>query len=91
MGGPDAGHLATTFAAVPGLTMAGKTGTAEYGKKGDRKYYGWMIAFAPFDQPRYAVAMVVEDAEGGGSTVGPRIKQLMEGLFGFDEPEGVRG
>ncbi len=69
-------------ARIPGVEMAGKTGTAEYGQKEDRKKHGWMIVFAPFDKPRYAVAMVVDDAVSGGLTVGPRVRELMLGIFG---------
>jgi penicillin-binding protein 2 len=69
-------------AGIPGVEMAGKTGTAEYGKKEDRKKHGWMIVFAPYDKPRYAVAMVVDDAVSGGLTVGPRVRELMLGIFG---------
>jgi penicillin-binding protein 2 len=69
-------------AGIPGVEMAGKTGTAEYGQKEDRKKHGWMIVFAPFDRPRYAVAMVVDDAVSGGLTVGPRVRELMLGIFG---------
>jgi penicillin-binding protein 2 len=58
---------------VPGLVLAGKTGTAEYGLKEEGKTRGWMIAFGPFDAPRLAVAMVTEDAVSGGQTVAPRL------------------
>lgn len=68
-------------ARIPGVEMAAKTGTAEYGEKEDRKKHGWMILFAPYDKPRYAVAMVVDDAVSGGFTVGPRLHDLMRGIF----------
>ncbi len=77
-------------ASVPGIEMAGKTGTAEYGEKEDRKKHGWMILFAPYDKPRYAVAMVVDDAVSGGFTVGPRLHKLMMGIFMVPE-QGVDG
>jgi penicillin-binding protein 2 len=67
-------------AAVEGFDFAGKTGTAEYGIKGEGAKHTWMIAFAPFDNPQYAVAMLVEDGDSGGQTVGPCMKTLMEGL-----------
>lgn len=73
-------------ARIPDVEMAGKTGTAEYGEKEDRKKHGWMILFAPYDKPRYAVAMVVDDAVSGGLTVGPRLHALMMGIFGKTEP-----
>lgn len=68
-------------AAVEGLDFAGKTGTAEYGIKGEGNKHTWMIAFAPFDHPQYAVAMLVEDGDSGGQTVGPCMKVLMQGLY----------
>ena len=72
-------------ARIPGLVMAGKTGTAEYGAKTGGRKHGWMIAFAPFDSPRVAVAIVLDDAFSGGLTIAPRMRQLMAGIFGMDE------
>ena len=66
---------------VPGVEMAGKTGTAEFGPSNARKRHAWMIAFAPYDRPRYAVAMVVDEGVSGGETVAPRMRRLMSGLF----------
>ena len=43
-----------------------------------------MISYAPFDFPRYAVAMIVEDGKSGGSTVGPRLHKLYKNLFKYD-------
>ncbi|MBM4152752.1 MAG: hypothetical protein FJ220_04420, partial [Kiritimatiellaceae bacterium] len=68
-------------AAVEGLEFAGKTGTAEYGVKGEGSKHTWMIAFAPFERPQYAVAILIENGDSGGLTVGPCMKRLMEGLF----------
>ena len=49
-----------------------------------------MIAFAPFDAPRYAVAMVVDEGVSGGETAAPRMRQLMTGLFA-PNPQGGQG
>jgi penicillin-binding protein 2 len=68
-------------ARLPHVTVAGKTGTAEYGVKGAGQKMTWMIAFAPFDEPRYAVAMLVEDGISGGTTVAPLVKQLLTRVF----------
>ena len=68
-------------ARLDGIRMGGKTGTAEYGRKGDDKKRGWMIAFAPFDEPRYAVAIVIDAAVSGGITVSPLVRQLMQRLL----------
>lgn len=79
-------------AAVDGLDYAAKTGTAEYWAvvDGERKTknHTWMIAFAPFENPQYAVAFVIEDGVSGGRTVGPRLKMLMEGLYKKMKTEG---
>ncbi|MFA6174653.1 MAG: penicillin-binding transpeptidase domain-containing protein, partial [Kiritimatiellales bacterium] len=75
-------------AAVEGFEFAGKTGTAEYGVKGEGSKHTWMIAFAPFDNPQYAVAMLIEDGDSGGLTVGPCMKVLMEGLHEKMKREG---
>ena len=68
-------------AMLPNVIVAGKTGTAEYGVKGAGQQMAWMIAFAPFEQPRYAVAFLVEDGISGGTTVAPRMKQLLARVF----------
>lgn len=75
-------------ARVPGIEIAGKTGSAQYRKVVDGEVvdgvYTWMVSFAPFDFPRYAVAMLVEDGASGGSTVGPRLSQLYRNIFKYD-------
>jgi len=75
-------------AKIQGIEMAGKTGTAEYGVKGGGRKHTWMIVFAPFERPRYAVAMVVDNGVSGGVTVAPRIRRLMQGIFGITEGQG---
>jgi cell division protein FtsI/penicillin-binding protein 2 len=62
--------------------MGGKTGSAEYDSPEGRKKHTWMIAFAPFDRPRYAVALVVEDGVSGGVTAAPRVGYIMARIFG---------
>ena len=75
-------------ARVKGIKIAGKTGSAQYRLRtnGEVKthVHTWMISYAPFDFPRYAVAMIVEDGKSGGSTVGPRLHKLYKNLFKYD-------
>lgn len=67
-------------AAVPGVRVAGKTGTAQVP---DRPPHAWFIAFAPVDQPRIAVAVVVEhggdagESATGGGVAAPIAQQVM--------------
>ena len=59
-GAGGTGHRAD----VPGIAVCGKTGTAEnYGND-----HSVFIAFAPMDDPKIAVAVYVENAQGGGGT-----------------------
>lgn len=61
------GHLA----AIDGVDVAGKTGTAENGKDEageDLPYTLWFTGFAPADDPEVAVAVVI--ADGGGEAYG---------------------
>ena len=74
-------------AALPHVTVAAKTGTAEYGVKGSGRKMTWMIAFAPFENPRYAVALLVEDGVSGGTTAAPKVRQLLAQVF--HEVEGM--
>jgi peptidoglycan glycosyltransferase len=54
-------------AAIPGVRVAGKTGTAETGE--GRAPTVWFVGFAPAEEPRVAVAVVIED--GGDVPGGP--------------------
>jgi peptidoglycan glycosyltransferase len=65
-----------TRAAVPGVKVAGKTGTAEAGKTVET--HAWFIAFAPAEQPRVAMAIVLENAGVGGSVAAPAVKGVLE-------------
>ena len=61
------------------VSCAGKTGTAQIG--GGQKNT-WIIAFAPYEAPTVAVAMVVERGESGGKTVAPRVHAVLAAVFG---------
>ena len=71
-----------TAAALSGIRVAGKTGTAEVGA--NREFtQPWFIAFAPVDNPRMAIAVTVERTTGQGGTVAaPIARQVLEALFG---------
>jgi peptidoglycan glycosyltransferase len=71
-----------TAAALAGITVAGKTGTAEVGA--NREFtQPWFICFAPVENPRMAVAVTVERTQGQGGTVAaPIAKAVLEALLG---------
>lgn len=68
-----------TSAQIPGVAVAGKTGTAE---RGDDRNNAWFIAFAPAEDPKIAIAVVVESTTGqGGQVAAPIAKSVMETLL----------
>jgi len=69
---------------VPGYTLAGKTGTAEVAEDGHystTKYVASFIGFAPAQDPRLLVAVIVDQPQGdiyGGSVAAPAFGQIAE-------------
>jgi peptidoglycan glycosyltransferase len=72
-------------ARIPGVDVAGKTGTAENGVKDP--YTLWFTGFAPADNPEVAVAVVIEDGGGkgqsgrGNTLAAPIAKKVMEAVL----------
>jgi peptidoglycan glycosyltransferase len=69
-------------AQIPGVAVAGKTGTAELGL--GNVYDAWFVSFAPANDPRYVVSVVVEKQPNGfgGSISAPIAKAILEKLLG---------
>ncbi|MGB7449375.1 MAG: penicillin-binding protein 2 [Ornithinimicrobium sp.] len=71
-----------TAAAIPGVQVAGKTGTAEFGDEGAA--HAWFTGFAPADDPQVAMAVVVESAsdswtgQSGGTVAAPIGRTVLE-------------
>jgi penicillin-binding protein 2 len=59
---------------IPELPIAGKTGTAETGR--GRADHAWFVGYAPADEPRVALAVVVEHGGSGADIAGPIAKPL---------------
>ena len=69
-----------TAAALSGIEVAGKTGTAEVGQCSGNQT--WFIAFAPVSNPKVAIAVTSECANGtGGEVAAPIAKRVMEALL----------
>ena len=62
-----------TRAAVPGIRICGKTGTAQVTNKRNQlvDHTTWFISFAPYEKPRYAVVVMVEGGSSGGGDCAP--------------------
>jgi peptidoglycan glycosyltransferase len=72
-----------TAAALSGVEVAGKTGTAQVGNQGSNLTQPWFIAFAPLKNPRIAIAVTVERSQGGfgGTVAAPIAKRVLEALL----------
>jgi len=70
-------------AALPNLVIAGKTGSAEIRED---MTYAWFVAFAPYENPRIAIAIVVEGADTGGRDAAPIAKEAFKAYFEVEEP-----
>lgn len=69
-----------TAAALQGIDVAGKTGTAEV--EAGAANQAWFIAFAPADDPQMAIAATVERTQGtGGEVAAPVAKRVLEVLL----------
>jgi len=58
-------------ARVEGMRICGKTGTAEREERGTKMNTTWFISYAPYENPRYAVVVMVENGQSGGATCAP--------------------
>lgn len=70
-------------ARIEGIALAGKTGTAEnygiiYGKREKLANHSWFVCFAPRENPKIAVAVVVENAGFGSTWAGPMASLIVE-------------
>jgi penicillin-binding protein 2 len=81
------GYLASQLGLGP-IKMAGKTGTAQsHSYNGGSRAtlhldwafrdHAWFVAFAPYDDPRYAISVLVEHGGWGASAAAPRARELM--------------
>ncbi|MDW8289895.1 MAG: penicillin-binding protein 2 [Armatimonadota bacterium] len=67
---------------LPGIPVAGKTGTAEDPPR--PKPHAWFICYAPADNPRIALAVVVEQGGSGGAVAAPIARRILEAFFGIE-------
>ena len=63
------------------VEIGAKTGTAQTTDFGKKSHNAWTVAFAPFEQPKYAVAVVVQNGKSGGKVAGPLVNLIFRGLF----------
>ena len=83
-------------ARLPGIAVAGKTGSAQVVTKARLEKtptavailpHGWFLAFAPADAPRIALAVIVEHGGSGGEAAAPVAHDILAAFFGLARPE----
>jgi len=94
------GGTAWNAARVDGLNIAGKTGTAQVvsrkkemgsGNRGKPensfKSHAWFVSYAPADDPKIAVVVLVEHGEHGSSAAGPVAREMIKTYLGYTEAD----
>jgi penicillin-binding protein 2 len=71
-------------AKIPGIVVAGKTGTAQFWRDGQKDNHTWFVAFAPYDNPKIALAILVQGAKAGGQVPAPIAAKLIEEILALD-------
>ena len=86
----QAGERGTArLAGNPQMPVAGKTGTAQVRKDGRPTTLAWFVGYAPVENPRIAVAVLIEGVPnseveyGGGSTAAPIAKAVFQQYLGL--------
>ncbi|WP_017573970.1 penicillin-binding protein 2 [Nocardiopsis halotolerans] len=80
---PKEGTASGAFAGFPQdeVSIAGKTGSAD---AEGRQVSAWFASYAPADDPRYAVVVLVSQGGTGGATAAPIARAIYEGIYGFE-------
>ncbi|WP_321417338.1 penicillin-binding protein 2 [uncultured Desulfobacter sp.] len=82
---------------LPGIQIAGKTGTAQvFSRKAGEKFnneklrrtlqdHAWFVCYAPAQDPKIAIAVIIEHGEHGSSAAAPVAKELIHAYLGDPE------
>jgi penicillin-binding protein 2 len=73
---------------MPDMEVAAKTGTAQTVDNGEKSHNSWVISFAPYQNPKYAVCVLVQNGGSGGAVCGPLVNLIYHGLF--SQEKGIR-
>lgn len=70
---------------IPNIEVAAKSGTAQTMDRGKKSHNSWIASFGPFNQPKYAVVVLVQNGGSGGGVAGPLANMIYRGIFAQDE------
>ena len=71
-------------ARIEGVQVAGKTGSAQAMTQGKSDTIAWFGCFAPYESPKYAIAVMVQGGKGGGAVAAPIAHRIMERTLAMD-------
>src|SRR2546423_2043047 len=72
-------------ARLQGVQVAGKTGTAQAMTEGKKDTIAWFACFAPYDNPKYTIVVMVQGGEHGGSVAAPIATRILERSLAMDQ------
>lgn len=80
----EMGTSTSVFGNLPeGSKVAGKTGTVETGVIGEEDH-SWFVGYAPFDDPKIVVAVVIQNGGTGANAAAPAVCSTMSAYLTFD-------
>ncbi|WP_395747948.1 penicillin-binding protein 2 [Prosthecobacter sp.] len=79
-------------ARITGVEVAGKTGTAQNWRLDEKRVkhddnHTWFICFAPYKDPKFAVAVLVQNGKSGGGCAAPVARRVLEQCLALDSPK----
>ncbi|MDI1313555.1 penicillin-binding protein 2 [Prosthecobacter sp.] len=79
-------------ARITGVEVAGKTGTAQNWRLDAKRVrhddnHTWFICFAPYKDPKFAVAVLVQNGKSGGGCAAPVARRVLEQCLALDNPK----
>jgi len=78
-------------ARIDGVSLCGKTGSAQTTIRGQRGTHAWFCGFAPRDNPQYAICVVVLGGKAGGRVAAPLARRILEDIYEIERDRLVPG
>ncbi len=69
---------------IEGANVCGKTGSAQTTIRGKKGTHAWFMGFAPKENPKYAICVVVLGGKAGGKVAAPLAREILDGAFALE-------
>ncbi|NJR43828.1 MAG: hypothetical protein HC767_15400 [Akkermansiaceae bacterium] len=73
---------------LPNIEIAAKSGTAQTIDNGKKSNNSWVMSFGPYENPKYAICIMVQNGGSGGGVCGPLVNLVYRGIFA--QEKGVK-